>query len=101
MTQLASTKAFVMRPATRHDCNITVKLETSFSSIPCQVQNISLTGFMASTTSFASLALGQVVTISQAELGKLQGIVIWTSMGKLGMEFSRPISNAKLSAILK
>ena len=101
MTQLSGTQIVRKRLATRYDCNIVAQVETKFGAISCQVQNISSTGLMASTTSVAQLVVGQVVNISQAELGKLKGIVMWTSIGKFGISFSHPISDGKLSNISK
>lgn len=101
MLQLSGTKMIEKRLATRYDCNIIAKIETKFGCISCKIENISSTGLKASANSVASMVLGQFVKVSQAELGKVQGTVIWTSMGKFGIAFSRPISGAKLSTMLK
>jgi hypothetical protein len=56
---------------------------------------------MISVPSIISFKTGQVLQLTQTELGKRTCIIKWTSMGKIGVVFNRPLSNVELSTILK
>ncbi|NKB54549.1 MAG: hypothetical protein GKR97_20485 [Rhizobiaceae bacterium] len=89
------------RKAKRDACELLATLETNIGRMTCQIRNISTIGLLASIDSPASLAVGQTVSVSQTELGRVNGTVRWTSTGEFGMAFSQPIPTSTLSAAIQ
>ncbi|AOG12410.1 MULTISPECIES: PilZ domain-containing protein [Rhizobium/Agrobacterium group] len=91
-----------VRKSPRNRCRIDSKIRYFQQQADARVINISRTGLALELATKLTAAAGSQVTIENADIGHLEGVVRWNYGGRIGIMF-RPNSNsiAKVAAYFR